>query len=160
MGYTHYWTVKKGKSIGKAETIEAKYQRAIADCQRIVKAWYRENGALSGYTAHAKLGKYGGIQVNGKGEDGHETFTLREHFNQNFENGEGFNFCKTARKPYDTVVTACLSVLKHRLGDAIDVSSDGDASDWIEGVEYARKVTRLKVKNPIASAYTTLRLVG
>lgn len=45
---------------------------------------------------------------------------------------------------------ACLTVLKHRLGDAFEVSSNGTVSDWTDGVAYAQRVTGLKVKNPIA----------
>ena len=146
MGYTHYFRFHAVR--GKAEVNELVYKMAIEDCQRIVKRFYKENGGLSGYTAHCKLGQYGGVQVNGKRPDDCETFELREHFRQNLE--DSFRgFCKTARLPYDTVVVACLAVLKHRLGDAISVSSDGNAKEWSEGVAFARKVTRLKIANPI-----------
>lgn len=37
----------------------------------------------------------------------------------------GFQFCKTARKPYDTAVTACLLLAKHHFGSAIEITSDG-----------------------------------
>lgn len=143
MGYTHYFKTNRIK--GNAKQDELNYLKAIEDCQRIVRRYYADNGGLSGYTSHCPIGAYGGLNVNGKGEDGHETFILREHFNQN----EAFSFCKTARKEYDLVVVACLAVLKHRMGDAIEVSSDGTASEWVDGVEYARKVTGLKIKNPM-----------
>jgi hypothetical protein len=139
MGYTHYFTFKKAPK-GKASQIETNYQKALIDCQRIILAYSNVNGGLSGFSAHTKLGQYGGLNVNGSKEDGHETFVLREHFSQN----ESFNFCKTARKPYDTVVTACLIVLSYRLGACIDVSSDGDATDWTEGLRLAQKVLKLK----------------
>lgn len=141
MGYTHYWGFKLQK--GQAKQTEVAYQKAIKECHKIVVAYYKEYGGLSGYTAHSTPGQYGGLNVNGKGEDGHETFSMREHFRQNLEPGN-WNFCKTARKPYDLVVTACLIVLKHRLGDAFSVSSDGYKHEWIEGLQYARKVLKLK----------------
>jgi hypothetical protein len=144
MGYTHYWNFAKAPK-GKASETEAAYQAALIECQRIVKAYYRENGGLSGYTAHAKTGQYGGLNVNGKGDDAHETFAMREHFSEN----DGFGFCKTARKPYDVVVTACLAVLAYRLPGLVTVSSDGRPKDWTEGVALARKVLRRKVPNPI-----------
>jgi hypothetical protein len=143
MGYTHYWKINEVR--GNAVENETNYLKALKDCQRIVKAYYKDNGGLSGYSAHTKLGQYGGLNVNGKGEDAHEDFIMREHFNEN----DGFNFCKTARKPYDLVVVACLAVLKHRLKDSFKVSSDGDAKNWREGVEYARKITGLAIKNPL-----------
>lgn len=149
MGSTHYWVFKKIK--GQAKQTEKKYIEAIADCQRIVRAYAKEHGGLSGYTAHTKPGSYGGVNLNGKGDEAHETFILREHYSQN----EGFNFCKTAMKPYDAVVVACLAVLKHHLGDLIDVSSDGDTQDWIDGVNLARAVLRRKVANPIVDQTET-----
>lgn len=146
MGYTHYWTLKKAKR-GQSAQLEKDYQRAILDCAKIVKAYYKANGGLSGYTAHTPLpfsvGAYGGLEVNGKGDDAHEPFVLREHFSQNLER-DGFSFCKTARKPYDAVVTACLIVLKYHLGDNIDVSSDGNCCDWVEGLELAKRVLKKK----------------
>ena len=149
MGYTHYWTMKKAKR-GQSAQLEKEYQRAVLDCAKIVKAYYKENGGLSGYTAHTALGAYGGLEVNGKGDDAHETFILREHYSQNFRTRDswgipdGFSFCKTARKPYDTVVTACLIVLKYHLGDNIDVSSDGYEYEWVEGLELAKRVLKRK----------------
>lgn len=142
MGYTHYWHFKP--AVGKAKDLEATYRVALKDCQRVCKAFYKEFGGLSGYSAHTPLGSYGGLCVNGKGEEAHEAFELREHFKEN----DG-GFCKTARKPYDLVVVACLAILKHRLGPAIEVASDGWPDDWMDGVEYARKVTRLAIRNPI-----------
>lgn len=143
MGYTHYWTFKKPNR-GDAAKTEELYQKAVKECAKIIRTYYDANGGLSGYTAHTPIGKYGGILVNGKGDDAHEDFVLREHFKQNFENTDGFDFCKTARKPYDVVVTACLIVLKHRLGDYIKVSSDGYQHEWEAGLELAKRVLKLK----------------
>src|ERR1700686_3771474 len=111
MGYTHYFQfiIPKGIPIAKVETA---YQRAILDCARIAVTWNTACKAtgddvsrLSGYSAHCKPGKYGGIELNGKGENAHESFNLREHFRQNTES-DFYTFCKTARKPYDTVIVA------------------------------------------------------
>lgn len=140
MGYTHYWTMTKAKR-GQSAQLEKDYQLALLDCAKIVKAYYKENGGLSGYTAHTALGAYGGIELNGKGDDAHEPFILREHYVENFR---GFSCCKTARKPYDIVVTACLIALKYHLGDNIDVSSDGNCCDWVEGLELAKRVLKRK----------------
>jgi hypothetical protein len=37
-----------------------------------------------------------------------------------------FDFCKTAYKPYDAVVTAILIRAKHIYGSCVEISSDGD----------------------------------
>jgi len=146
MGYTHYLTIPKTKPVkGTAERNEKRYQLAIKDCQRIIRRFSKLNGGLSGFTAHTKVGKYGGIEVNGSRENGHETFILREHFRDN----EDFSFCKTAQKPYDVVVVACLTVLQHRLKGAVKVASDGDTKEWEQGVAMAKRVTGLQLSNPI-----------
>ena len=153
MGYTHYWEFRVPKGI-KAADLEKSYQQAIADIGKIARVYNKEctkkgelGSRLSGYTAHVGKNAYGGAAINGKGENSHEDFSLREHFKQNLENA--FNFCKTARKPYDIVIVACLVILKHRLGNAIIISSDGNASNWIAGTELAKRLTGLKIKNPI-----------
>jgi len=150
MGYTHYWSFNKLKGITAAE-LETKYLQALAECNRVARHWNTEiavkgssldSHRLSGFSAHTD--KYGGFEINGKGDNAHETFSLREHFSENEP-----SFCKTARKPYDTVVTACLAVLKYRLGDAIDVTSDGTADDWADGVILARHVLSRAIPNPM-----------
>lgn len=154
MGYTHYWRVSKAPK-GEASQTETTYQLAIRQCQRIILAYNaackaideKHPNRLSGYSAHTKVAQYGGLEFNGVQDLSHETFSFREHFSEN----DGFNFCKTAQKPYDVVVTACLVTLKYYLGDLIDVSSDGDAKDWTQGVKLASKVLGIKgLENPIS----------
>ena len=73
------------------------------------------------------------VRFNGLGEDAHETFVVRrEH--------TGFKFCKTQRKPYDVVVTACLICLQSCLRDDVQVSSDGEWEDWKEGMNLFKEV--------------------
>lgn len=160
MGYTHYWSFNKGPhGKGNAALSESLWQTAMSECALIARTWNKECKAqgrdadrLSGFSAHTKPSQgYGGLHINGKGELAHEDFTMPEHFRDNFEaDYNGFNFCKTARKPYDLVVTACLAVIKHRMGDRITVTSDGRAIDWNDGVDYARCITRLAIKHPVA----------
>lgn len=165
MGYTHYWEFKRPKQVkGNAEEAEKQYQLAVRQCQRIIRYYNKHVKALdpkhpdrlAGYSAHCKVNQYGGIDFNGTGDLGHENFVLREHFSQCFDHPRrpGFNFCKTARKPYDRVVVACLATLKHYLGDLIDVDSDGDFDDWFDGVALAKEALRIKsIENPIEHIY-------
>jgi hypothetical protein len=171
MGYTHYWTFKAPNKIqGRQIEIENKYQLAVRQCQRIVKAYNKTKkeedpkhpDRLSGYSAHTKMNDYLGLEFNGTKELAHETFCLRDHWSKN----EAFNFCKTASKPYDVVVVACLITLHHYLGDELlEVSSDGDASDWQDGLKLAKEVTKIKsLKVPdsirVMSPAAELQLVG
>jgi hypothetical protein len=66
-----------------------------------------------------------------KGED-HETFQL-------MKNGGDFQFCKTARKPYDRFVKAVLIIANFYAPGALKVSCDGDNEPdcWTEGVRIA-----------------------
>jgi hypothetical protein len=143
MGYTHYYTTVQVK--GRAKQNEAAYQKAIMQCNKVIKGYNKaikeidpkHPDRLSGFSAYAK--GYGGLNVNGTEELSHEDFIMREHFNQNES-----EFCKTNQKPYDVIVVACLIILKHYLKVAIQVASDGDRSDWIDGLDLAIKFTGLK----------------
>ena len=146
MGYTHYWSFKEVDR-GEQSKVEALYQKAVDDCKTIIKRYQSqyEKGSierLSGTTPHAP--QYMGIDFNGSGSAAHEQFSLRAHYR---ENGS-FNFCKTAYKPYDKVVVACLCALSHRLGEYVEVSSDGEAADWIPGLLLATQATRLRIRMP------------
>lgn len=165
MGYTHYWTFKKVKPIkGKQSQIEAQYQLAVRQCQRIVRSYNKTVKAidskhyarLAGYSAHTKVKDYLGLDFNGTAEMGHENFYLRDHWSQN----ESFNFCKTASKPYDVVVVACLITLKHYLGDLVEVGSDGNASDWINGLALAQSSLRMKLNIPAEIEREPLQVVS
>lgn len=139
MGYTHYWSFLTPLK-GETAKVEKEYKKAIKECATIAREYYLKNGGLSGYSAHTEPGRYGGLKINGKGDESHEDFTMREHYKENLE-WSNSNFCKTARKPYDVVVTACLIVLANRLPDYITVSSDGYREEWIEGLQLAKEVT-------------------
>lgn len=149
MSYSHYWEFHQPATIkGKHQEIEANYQLAVRQCQRLVKLYNREIKAmdekhpdrLSGYSAHTKLNDYLGLEVNGTKELCGEMFTFRDHWSAN----EAFNACKTDWKPYDVVVTACLIVMKHYLKDLVNVSSDGITDDWALGLALAKRVTKIK----------------
>ena len=138
MGHTHYWSFTSNR--GKTAQMEKKYQTGIKKCAKVVRYYSETFGGLSGYTAHDKTFQYGGLNVNGSSRVGQcEDFIMREHLTQNEA-----SFCKTCQYPYDTVVTACLIILKHYLGDSIQVSSDGFVSDWADGLVLAQKVLGLK----------------
>ena len=59
------------------------------------------------------------VRFNGVGDDGREMFLIRR-------DRAGFgNFRKTARKPYDAVVCACLIAFVRHFGRHVTVVSDG-----------------------------------
>jgi hypothetical protein len=130
MGYTHYWRCQPDRIVshpGHAQTLR--------EMQALVEA----------ATVPLDLegnGEGGAVAFNGSGDDGCETFSWPPH--------DSFDFCKTRQRPYDTLVTACLAIAKHRLGDAVHVSSDGDPKDWEEGVALASAVLGETVPCPLS----------
>lgn len=84
------------------------------------------------------------IRFNGKGRDGHDTMVLdmsgaTRSTTLEF-NLKGFNYCKTAGKPYDVWVTALLALMEALAPGCWKIYSDGYPEDWTAGVELARRV--------------------
>lgn len=152
MGYTHYWTQRRNFTV-------AQWQDICTDIRAIVD--YSQN--LAGIPLADGMGDGGtkpdvsdeAIAFNGLGDDSHETFHIaRKRVLESWQTPDrlGWAFCKTARKPYDAVVTACLCYLStvtrkedpatHEplIGsEAFSVTSDGDGSDFLIGLDLARK---------------------
>jgi hypothetical protein len=118
MGYTHYW--KTGTEF-------------TAEQWKQVMKLTREIIQLSSVDVHKEYDDPEApvitktlIRFNGVDEDGHETFWV--------EPGKvDFAFCKTARKPYDEIVVACLMMMED-INRGFSWSSDGDAEDHREGL--------------------------
>lgn len=141
MGYTHYWD--------EPQTDEKKWNDFLKDCKKIVE-YGVEKGVLADWDGSKDLDlsnvEKDGISFNGWGNDNgdaHETC----HFPAFESMGGGFTFCKTAQKPYDLYVTACLTVFHSYFGS---VRSDGEAYEWSNGVHMARaELRREELSNPI-----------
>jgi len=121
MGYTHYYQQHKPIST------ESWTQLSKNVTQLIEQAW---DTALDVEMTN----EY--ICINGVGDQEHETFVL------NF-NSMRWEFCKTARKDYDPLVTAVLILLRYTY-PSFSVSSDGSWDDWIEGRELFKSVFYLE----------------
>jgi hypothetical protein len=76
------------------------------------------------------------LDINGVGEESHENFIIRRE-------DLTWDFCKTARKPYDTVVTAVLILARYTFPD-FHLSSDGSWLDWRDGRELFTSVIHLE----------------
>jgi len=140
MGYTHYWEFEEFIS-------EKAYKNALRDCRKIIKASPVTLGNAHG-GGNPNLNN--GIWINGFSSERCETFALgstpiRKHCDPN---KQGFNFCKTRHKPYDVVVTACLTVLQYYLGKQVSVRSDGDPHEWEDGKALANKILNKEFSIP------------
>jgi len=120
MGYTHHWNLPEIDEETWAK-IQAASEEVIAEVPNLQYEFNNPEPPLvdSDY-----------IRFNGHGPAGHETFFLER------DGLRGFNFCKTARKPYDEAVTAVLCIVGHHLTkegtlkDPYYISSDGYFSEW------------------------------
>ena len=122
MGFTNYW-----KRLNKPVPAEA-WNAFTNDVRKIFKAHEGLIARESDLPDRAPIVDDTEVLFNGIGDEGHETF----HLTRDFEacqwepsRKDQFAFCKTARKPYNQVVTSVLSCVEHHLGDIFNVSSDG-----------------------------------
>jgi len=114
MGYTHYFR----RDFSQASNSSSSYDAFTDGVKNIVK--HADVPVDVSITENY-------VRVNGVGADGHEDFYWTKLADT------GFNFCKTAEKPYDAVVTACLLWLKECYGEAVTISSDGYWHEWLPG---------------------------
>lgn len=132
-GYTHYWK-------WKAPPDQPRVERAVAEMNRLVEA-KREM---------LDIGDAGGpdaILFNGIGDAAHETFGFPL---APFAGKPEFNFVKTAMKPYDAVVTACLIVARdHFTKEELEISSDGTWDAWRAGRDLYIAVLERQASSPL-----------
>jgi hypothetical protein len=120
MGYTHYWTIKD-------ELTPAQFKEWSDGVKVIIETAIEAGIPLgNGLGEDAPEIAENLVAFNGVGAGSHETFSIAM-------DDSGFDFCKTAEKPYDAVVTASLIHAKKIFGDAIDISSDGRWANWDSG---------------------------
>ncbi|MEM8783466.1 MAG: hypothetical protein AAGE65_11505 [Planctomycetota bacterium] len=156
MGYTHYW-------YRAAELDPATFRRWSRDVWRLAQALPPTTETAGGFYRDRRLTLHGAdglgeprftascVAFNGRcggrssvDELGHEAFYLPRVFHPEpyqtpDPRGRYFAFCKTARKPYDLLVTAALVALKHHFPE-VQVLSDGHAEDWSAGLRLTRDV--------------------
>jgi hypothetical protein len=131
MGYTHYFSHKK--------TTAKKWALILADCKKLQAA---DDVPLCHYGDDNDSPVFDDktICFNGMDSDGHETFELIRAGVKKGEHDKsmGFQFCKTARKPYDTLVCACLLVYMYHSPDTMELGSDGGPSEWADAEKFVK----------------------
>lgn len=119
----------------------------------IVIPWPARDAAGLGHNQTAVAGDwFAGATLQHRacnGDCSYETFALDRkvdmsgfvQYGSEPENkGKVFNFCKTAFRPYDIAVTACLIIAKHHLGDRIVIKTDGEDPQWQDAKMLCYKV--------------------
>lgn len=150
MGYTHYAYLNRAGP-------QAAWAEAVMAARAIIKA--APVPLADGDGQPGTEPKYGdeGIYTNGVGVDGHETLFVPTVLSKVAAQpslvpveDRYFMFCKTARKPYDVVVTAVYATLAAIAGpDCIVVESDGRRGDWAAGCKLASDVLGREIPVPL-----------
>lgn len=148
MGYTHYFS-----KVGVTRDDALRFEMFANGARTIIEYATTQDKIQIADGMGDNLGKWEVskelVSFNGYGSDSHETFYWGL-------DADGFNFCKTAYKPYDAVVTACLMHLKECYGDAVSIGSDGSWSgDWQDGARLYRNALGLTAENPMATEEMT-----
>jgi hypothetical protein len=140
VGYTHYYS---RVDISKDDAL--RFEMFSAGARRIIEYAVENEGIQIADGMGDLLGKWvcdnQTVRFNGYDADSHETFEWSI-------NSSGFDFTKTARKPYDAVVTACLIHLKDIYGELVSIGSDGSWSEWQDGARLYRNATGLTASSP------------
>lgn len=142
MGYTHYWYQKKDFTTNQWNKIKEDVLTLIVQyCDRnnVILAYEFDSPSepqpslFGGQKYGPKVPEVNSDQIrfNGWKEEGHETFLLTRE--KPGSSPECFNFCKTARKPYDVAVCLTLLICYGHAPKAIRISSDGSWDhEWLE----------------------------
>jgi hypothetical protein len=152
MGYTHRW-FRSDHTAPEADTYNfyAEFTRYAVQIIQTAQVQGIQLADPSGEHLGAWRVDGDSVRLNGYGENSHESFVWEKVCPKpDVWVGEDayFDFCKTNRKPYDTVVTALLVAVSQAYGDTVSVSSDGSPSEWEDGVRLFQEATGLVATVP------------
>ena len=137
---THYWY--------RAPNLDAtKFKAFSEDCRKVL------NASRVSLVCLVNGNKRNDFQItdnvvnfNGAGKWGHETFYFEKEILAAFseagmdeDRSKCLGFCKTANKPYDICVVACLVLAKIHFGYDVKVRSDDSIDWWRNGADLVRK---------------------
>jgi hypothetical protein len=146
MGYTHYWNRDESLMFPQDSLdFYAEFTRYAVQVIQTAEKQGIQLADLSGEHLGAWRVDGESVRLNGYGKDAHESFVWEKVCPK----PQGFyDFCKTARNPYDVVVTALLLGAREAYGDAVRISSDGSPSEWEDGLRLFQQATGLVVTVP------------
>ena len=110
MGYTHYYRDKPAFTDSQWAALTEDVKKLFKNSNVPLSNGYGDIGSKPIFT------KYD-ITFNGVGDDSHETAVV-------YKQASSFEFCKTARKPYDSVVVEFFKLIRKHAPSTV-LSSDG-----------------------------------
>lgn len=127
MGYTHYFEQVKPAT-------DEQWKVFIKDAKKIIKHIQEKlKISLISNDENNVIVNNERINLNGGNDLDHETFLLKKY-------NKGFNFCKTAQKPYDIAVCSLLLLAHHHIPGSYMIDSDGKINDWKDSMELNAEV--------------------
>jgi len=158
MGYTHYFT-RDERNVGS----RFMFTQLSEDAKRIIQQAQTEGIEVCGWNGKGKpefTEDYFSLNGTEVGGYDHETFRWeatptqpewhKEYFGGENERHDIPEFCKTAYKPYDAVVTAILIRAKVIYGQLIRIGSDGSWDEWETGRDLYELTFGEEAPNPFA----------
>jgi len=147
MGYTHYFQAVK-------EPTTEQWDNIACRTRQLYKTAANEGIALAfedDEYIEAPVADRGLIRFNGAGGEGYETFCITHtpEKDRHGRPGFAFSFCKTARRPYDTVACAVLLVMNEEAPGVWDIASDGDLEEWGPGFELYKRAFHVNADIPL-----------
>jgi hypothetical protein len=135
MGYTHYYTFNRA-ALTPAE-LATGFALAATEIERLKQYLPRSIKIKGGLGTGNAVLNVKSIWFNGdaKFDLDHETFHVERDADPLYPD-RNWEFCKTARKPYDVLVCCALISLKRHLPGAFSFTSDGDRSDWASAIAF------------------------
>ena len=125
MGYTHYFRQSEPATDRQWDAICMAFKKCLsAGLITYPMPIQRESDDTSPAVISQEA-----ITFNGIGDLGHETMHLEKA-------GEGRQFCKTARKPYDLAVCSLLILANHYAPGVWKISTDGSREDWMPALTW------------------------
>lgn len=138
MGYTHYWDLKNA-----TDDFQKQFRIVVSEVTVLKERLPEHSLSAGGYYKDEPLKIFGScgkskpeitndhICFNGDARNDlwHEDFYL------GINSRKEFNFCKTARKPYDFFVCLVLISAANHI-DGFEFSSDGGYKDWAEVLDF------------------------
>ena len=146
MGYTHTWSQKRNFT-------PVEWSQIKQNIQTIIKTAAEQHQQIEIVDLEGAPGTSPELTdehifLNGSAPDcweGMEVYRTLDTSNQE----EDFQFCKTNRFPYDTVVVAILCYLNTDYPDAFQMDSDGEPEDLEDGRALAEAALSRSIANPL-----------
>ena len=159
MGYTHYWKQKRVSTNYKEQA-----NKVLTEVNVLLERIPQNSETAGGHYHDEKIVLCSGdgtgkpdiskerICFNGDEKRclDHETF----HYEFNGETSD-FDFCKTARKPYDMAVCLCLLSLANHI-EGFEFSSDGNKDDWQPAIDFYLEMNKNYISDNLENSLAKL----